>query len=233
MKKGAFRLIFSAIVAILSLIVCLPKTSTYGAEILNTKINHYLLGDDNQTPYLSNVDAGTSTGYNEYLLGETKIDPIKATASKGFQIVGWRLLFTEDVASSTSVTRLVNGNQVLNDAQLFKTDDFSITYQAENNEPFNVDYTISYLDLDNDGYNETSTLQISKIVENVTIDPVFDYIYTNVDVSSAVDLINIASYARIESADGENGTLFYRQEDASNGKYLDSILYKNGSPEKV
>lgn len=232
MKKGAFRLIFSAIVAILSLIVCLPKTSTYGAEILNTKINHYLLSDDNQTPYLSSVDAGTSTGYNEYLLGETNVDPIEATASKGFQIVGWRLLFTEDVASSTQtpVKRIIGETEeIVNNVATFKTSNFTITYQAVNNEPFSVDYTISYLDLDNDGYNETSTLQISKIVENVTIDPVFDYIYTNVDVSSAVDLINIASYARIESADGENGTLFYRQEDASNGKYLDSILYKNGS----
>ena len=231
MKKGAFRLIFTAIVAILSLVVCLPKNSTYGAEILNTKVNHYLLSDDNQTPYLSTVDAGTSTGYNEYLLGEINIEPIEATASKGFQIVGWRLLFTEDVASSVSVTRWVDDKQILNNSQLFKTDTFSITYQAENNAPFSVDYTISYSDTDNDGYNETSILRISKIVENVTIDPVFDYIYTNVNVTEAIELTGIVNDYAYTSVDTDGSVMYYKTETTLSDKiqYNDSYLHKNGS----
>ena len=77
MKKNAFRFILSFAVAILSLLVCLPKNSVWAATVAQDQATCYMI-DTGGSTYQTNIDAGSATGYGEYLLGDTDIAPIKA-----------------------------------------------------------------------------------------------------------------------------------------------------------
>ena len=231
MKKRAFGLIFCFAVAILSLVVCLPKNTSFAATVDNTKLAYYLLDDGK--PYESTIEAGRSSGYDEYLLGETNIKPIEATANNGFALVGWRVVFTDNVSKQYSATRKINGTEILNNQEIFKSTDFEVVYDAENfSESFSVKYKITYHDADMDGFYDSGKLEFDKVVENATIDPVFDYIYSNIDATNLVELdnvLNLEVWHKIENV-LPNTNLIYKTSTIETGKtkYSNSYLQKEG-----
>lgn len=226
MKKKAFGFLFSLIAAVLSLCVCLPKNSAtaFAASVENSKQAYFLL-DDN-APYESTIEAGTASGYNEYLLGETDIEPISAQANAGFYIAGWRIVFSE-VGATAPVARIVEESVVADNQSIFKANSFTVTYQA-NTGNFNVDYVISYEDLDGDGKVEKSTITTSQIVENVVIDPVFDYIYTNVEITDFMSLTDLSKYNRLTVADTTEILYKTRTTLADATQFGEAILLKGG-----
>ncbi len=225
MKKKAFGVLFSFVVAVLSLCVCLPKNSAVAnaASVENSKQAYFLIDD---SPYESNIAAGSASGYNEYLLGETNIEPISAEANQGFYVVGWRVVFSQ-VGASTPVVRKIGETVVADNQSVFETNSFSVTYQAESGS-FDVEYTINYEDIDGDGKTEKATITTSQIVENVVIDPVFDYIYTNVEITDFVALLDLASYNNLSISSSTE--LLYKSQTTlvDSTKYSDSILLKDG-----
>lgn len=228
MKKKAFGLIFSIMVAILSLVVCLPKSSVLAATLAQNKTSNYLL-DDVGAPYESNIEAGEATGYGEYLLGDQNIDPITATAFEGFYIVGWRVTFTEVVSASYSVTRKCVDVVIEDNESIFKQSSFSITYLATEGQSFDVGYEIENVDTNEDGYCDKSILKISQIVENITIDPVFDYIYTNIDVTDLIQLVDLTTYHTVSQASADADLLYLSNAtDDGKTKYQNSLLVANG-----
>lgn len=227
MKKRAFGLIFSFAVAILSLVVCLPKNASFAAVVENTKLAYYLI--DNDTPYESTIEAGVSKGYDEYLLGETNIKPIEATANDGFQLVGWRIVFTDDVSKQYNVTRQIDGATILNNQASFKQNNFSVDYTTEDGtQSFSVNYKITYADTDLDGYNDYGKLEFDQVVENATIDPVFDYIYSNLDATNLIELDNVADAEKWHKIENvlPSTNLIYTSSTTENGttKFANSYL---------
>lgn len=226
MKKKAFGLLFSLVVAVLSLCVCLSKNTVAvsAASVENSKQAYFLI-DDN-APYESNIEAGIASGYNEYLLGETNIEPISAQAHNGFYVVGWRVMFSE-VGSSVPVARIIEESVVADNQAVFRTNSFTVTYQAESGN-FDVNYTINFEDLDGDGKAEKSTITTSQIVENVVIDPVFDYIYTNVEITNFMPLTDLTSYNRI-TVSGTTEFLYKERTSLADAtKFSEAILLKEG-----
>lgn len=226
MKKKAFGVLFSFLVAVLSLCVCLQKNgmSVNAASVENSKQAYFLI--DNDTPYESNMAVGSASGYNEYLLGETNIEPISAEANQGLYIVGWRVVFSE-VDASSSVERKIGEMVIANNQSVFEKNSFSVTYQTETGN-FDVDYTISYEDLDGDGKAEKSTIIASQIVENVVIDPVFDFIYSNIEITEFVPLLDLESYNRLTLT--ATTELLYKNSTtlADSTQYSNSIILDDG-----
>ncbi len=229
MKRKAFGLIFGLVVAVLALVVSLPQKVTYAANVEKTKTATFLI--NNNLPYEADVDAGVSTGYDEYLLGEKNVEPIKATANQGFQIVGWRVVFTDDVSKQYSTTRKLGEQTIENGEQIYSSTDFEITYQAaEFEQSFSVKYTLTYQDKNGDGYFDYSLLTFDQVVENVTIDPVFDFIYSNVDATQLLKLDNLGDSTKWQSVNiGEGQDLFFGESINENGttKYSNSFLKTN------
>lgn len=222
MKKRAFGLIFSIVVTALSLIVCLPKNNVYASQTEQTKTAHFLL---NETPYESDIDVGTASGYDEYLLGEENIKTIEATANAGFKIVGWRLVFG---GVDNSITRQIDLQDIESNSAIFKDSSFVVSYiSADEQSQVDVSYEITYQSKNsNNLYYDYSTIKPSKIAENVKVEPVFDYVYTNLDVSSMIELSTVEGY---QSETISEGVLKYKTSSIDNSitKYQDSYLFKD------
>ena len=231
MKKNAFRFILSFAVAILSLLVCLPKNSVWAATVAQDQATCYMIDTGGDT-YQTNIDAGSATGYGEYLLGDTDIEPIKASAKAGFYVAGWQISFTEVVSADYQVTRKIAGQTIADNTAIYQESSFAISYETEDGQSFDVNYTISQSDLNNDGYFEQSILSTSQIVENIKVNPVYDYIYTNVDTTEFVALSNLGAYQTISNIFGntdlvyltssteEAVTVYHNAYLKTNGKYF-------------
>ena len=207
MKKNACRFILSFAVAILSLLVCLPKNSVWAATVAQDQATCYMI-DTGGSTYQTNIDAGSATGYGEYLLGDTDIAPIKASAKAGFYVAGWQISFTEVVSADYQVTRKIDGRTIADNTAIYQESSFAISYETEDGQSFDVNYTISQSDLNNDGYFEQSILSTSQIVENIKVNPVYDYIYTNVDTTDFVALSNLGEYQTISNIFGNTDLVY-------------------------
>ena len=229
MKKKAFGLIFGVLVAVLSLVVCLPKSFSYAANDDTSKAAHFLI--DGEDAYLSSLEVGKSSGYNEYLLGEdeTKIQPIEATANQGFKIVGWRLTFGGVDTTKYQITRKIDEQTISDNSAVIKTQTFTVDYIADEGS-FAVEYTMSFESRNSNGqYFDYSTIKPNGIVENVTVDPVFDFVYSNLDVTDVIELTDIkSSYQQLNIETGK--TLLFEAEETVEDvtKYTNSYLFEDG-----
>jgi len=126
---------------------------------------YYLLGADGN-PYEANTEVGTVDGSGKFVVGQRGVS-INATAKDNFQIVGWQITYDEQSGKvQYEDIKSVEGSK-------------TITLTMKDNSTTTADISAVYVN----GYIKTSSVSLVYVFEDVTIRPIFDSIYYQVDVS--------------------------------------------------
>ncbi len=162
-------------------------------------------------PYKDEVIAGQTSGYGKFVLNAKDVS-LSTTANTGFELVGWN--FTYFSGEETNKFLYLFSEE----ENLTKTSNsFVYTLPSETVEGQAVTIKAEYFDLDNDNFFDSGTFNISNVFSDMTVEPVFDYIYYNLDVSSAFGLTDVAASLSESSSyktlQVNGSTLFYLQED--------------------
>lgn len=100
-------------------------------------------------------------------------------------------------------------------AELYK--DASNTYYIVNSR--NIAINITFEDVNEDGCNDEGLLEISEVFENVSVEPVFDFIYYKVEITNFVDKIKLPSVL----VENFNGYKIYGNQDGNENNYIKTI----------
>ncbi|MFQ6751999.1 MAG: YDG domain-containing protein [Clostridia bacterium] len=195
------------IIALISVmtILCLglfnmPEMTAYAVGE-DVKESYYLYDETKPNKaYKSDVVAGTTVGYDKYEL--TKPASLKTKANLGFEIKGW--LISYKLKGSESVTTE------------FITDDKTIVEGTKN-----VLLDITNTDTDLDGRYDESILDVASVFADMSVEPVFDYIYYSVELGNMMNFINLSNY----TADTIGENLLYHKD----ATYQNSILKTVGN----
>lgn len=197
-------------------------------EAVGTEQNYgsyYLIGED-KIPYRVDTDkytdfapAGSASGYStEEVIGQENFT-ITATASSGYQLVGWKIEYTE---------RINNGEQPGTHEYIDLTsflESSKILYEQVGTST--IAYTLTKTDANFDRLCDSGSLTISRVAENLNIIPVFDYVYYSLDISSIFNLRASSGENAYTTTDNE---LFYTAiEQTEDGVdcYKNAVLNDN------
>ena len=125
----------------------------------------YLIGGDGE-PYMANKAVGSIDGTGKYVVGQPVV-MFTATAKDNFQIVGWQIIYDEQ-SGKTQYESFVN-------AQSPKV----ITLTAKDDRTINAEISSTYVN----GYIKTSSFNLDYVFEDLTIRPIFDHIYYQVEIN--------------------------------------------------
>ena len=211
MKKGLISGLVIFVAVMMSLFIFPAKQTVSAVEEEQEVASTYLVDTNEEgeiVPYSSRVTAGYTTGYgDEFETGATNVS-LSTTAETGFKFVGWQIQFedgtSEFITSTTSFT--------LTDPD---------TPEGEDAQTMQITFTVANEDSNADGYADKSTLTISRIGEDYKIEPVFDYIYYNLDLSDVFSIITGYSQTEIGGL-----TVYYTQQVENT--YQNSIVLLNG-----
>ena len=186
MKIGKLRILILIVCSVLTLgLFCLPKQQVFAVDA--SKDCYYLIDQNNQ-PYLSNVKAGTAQGYGEIILNESAT--ITAQANSTFVIAGWYVVFDEQGS----------------DAHFYGLNEEDIVYTYGEGDD-QVDVVLS---IESSSDSKSSELYISNVFESLTVEPVFDYIYYDVNVTQLGVYIDLNQTINID----ENVVAYYSDSSA-------------------
>lgn len=146
-------------------------------------------GESDET-YVLDGYAGSASGYGTFITGE-KDAQLVANSFAGFTIKGWLISYAEQ-----------SGDNI---AYISKNDLTDGKVNVTTKEGESVEIAISYQDMNTDGYDDRSVLIIDEVFEDIEIEPVFDYIYYNLDITSIVDLAKLSGF----TADPNNANILY------------------------
>ena len=171
-RVKSIKYLMFCFVLMLSTFCFLPKINQVYSADENEVQNYYLINNLSLTSTdkikkSSNV-LGSTTGYGKFLLGEENIT-LTAKATDGYKIVGW---FVGERDETNNLT-----GEIITENQIISVEGQEISYQIEffdNNSDSNVDY---------------STFTVSKVYENLFVEPVFDYIYYDILLSNNIEKI--------------------------------------------
>ena len=202
MKKSYLRI--SIFVLLMSICACCfislnkSNNSVYAAA-QETQNCYYLLEKEN-TPYLSTQAVGKIEGSGEFVVGTDNL-VLTATAYRNYQLVGWQVVYNEqgDRTEFIGTDGLVDNSKTIKMAPLGVTSD-------ENK----VDATLAFSV--KNGYFTTGTFTLSKVFEDLTIRPVFDHIYYQVNIN---DLVAVSTNDNVLSVGSD--TLYYDSSTTTGG----------------
>ena len=137
-----------------------------------TRTNRYLINESGNGVEIATENLGETSGYGKFVLEAENVTLI-ASAYEGYKIVGWHITYTEEGRTN-------------NTTQFIKFDEETPKLIDKNDTEREVD--IQY----EDNYTK-STFTLAKVFEDMIIEPVFDYIYYYLDISSFVSKIELPS----------------------------------------
>ncbi len=167
--------------------------------------------------YQSNLTAGTVTGdFDNHIIGTADLG-FSASVNEGFQLVGW--LVTDS-----------DGSYVLNaaDASLDATSgSYMVSKKVTADSASYGTYTAYFTDSDSDGLYDASTLALDKVYDSISINPIYDYIYYDVDLTELSGVVDHFAYSKVELSSWEEGdttyyTYLYYKTTTSTTLYTDS-----------
>ena len=82
-----------------------------------------------------------------------------------------------------------------------------------------VAISVTYEDVNDDGCNDEGLLEISKVFENISVEPVFDFIYYQVEITSFVDKIKLPNVL----VENFKGYKIYGKTDGTEDVYIKTI----------
>ena len=197
------------ILSFIMLAVCsamfLPTINTKKTAAADTSTQYaseYLY--DGANVYFSTVSGGYADGYGAYTKGQKA--ELTATANDGFELVGWRIKYDDDSTQFVDTTDTAS--------EYNKT---SPEYETK----YKMNFVLTFTDNKNsDGKNDYGTLSIDFAKVDMVINPVFAYVYYNVEIEDAdqIDLEN-------ETLIAENTYLYYPTPDpVVAGEYKDAVI---------
>lgn len=155
--------------------------------------SYYLLVEDGEYTK-SEVEVGKTTGYGIFNIDKTDI-PLKTDANDGYKFVGW-LIKSGGEQNLLSETSTISG----------------------------ITYTITKTDVNfEDGEIDHAELTISNLVEDLVVEPVFDYIYYQLDITNLLD-----KFALPENQIVENGKTIYYSSLDDEGVYGNVVVNDSG-----
>lgn len=160
----------------------------------------YLIGGDGE-PYMANKAVGSIDGTGKYVVGQPVV-MFTATAKDNFQIVGWQIIYDEQ-SGKTQYESFVN-------AQSPKV----ITLTAKDDRTINAEISSTYVN----GYIKTSSFNLDYVFEDLTIRPIFDHIYYQVEINELVSFSSL-----VKSAEQIEGNDFYYSSTSD-------VTLTNGTP---
>lgn len=174
------------------------KDETKASE--DIKNSSYLFIDDDEN-YKSSIMAGRTQGYGHIVVGEEA--NLQTTANQGFKVMGW------------SIT-----DNLHNTPKIFVTETGDVEIAGEE-----IGITVDVQDKDADGYNEFSNLTIQKVNTNLTVEPVFDFIYYSADITALFPMSSLDGFSTLSIG---TSTVYYADShlDDKTGitRYEDAIL---------
>lgn len=173
---------------------------------------YYLLGD-NDVAYKSNTIVGGLEGLGDFIVGENQIE-LTATAKPNFQLVGWRIVYDEQESKVEYFDDegLTAGSKIITLTAKDETDN-GVDDAKE------VQAMLTFTETN--GYFTSGTFKIENVFEDITVNPVFDHIYYQVDINN---LLEISSHTNTVDIDGN--TLYYETsvENAGITEYKNSYI---------
>lgn len=212
--KGKLRFLIFFVLVISSLIV-LPSFNIKSTQADNSDSveSCYLINGNDA--YESDVVAGTTFGYGDYLLGTNNVS-LTTHANAGFKVAGWKIIYAEENSKVEQEFDFYTAEDLLteDDIKYSKTEHITLTYLDDSNveQTITIDYNFDYFDNDSDGYFEESVFTISKKFEDIKVEPVFDFIYYDVKFED-VNLIKLPT----NSTELGTKTLYYTTYSVDNG----------------
>lgn len=196
-KKVGF--IFTFALVICSLFFAMPLSGTHAYEPTDEVDSKYLITTDydNNEVYLSNEVAGKTSGYGDFIIDERDIT-LSTTAQSGFKIAGWQILYVD-----SGTTKFVDADE----AGLV---DGIYTQTVEIDAEYSVDIVINYFDENSNGIKNRSTFTISRVFDDLRVEPVFEYIYYKVQVDDAKVIGNLEDFNTLPLSSLE--TLYYETQ---------------------
>lgn len=195
-----FTLLSMMSVLCLGLFTFKDKESVYAAA--GDTVSSYYLdvdGEEGDDPYKSIVEAGTTSGYGRYRVDATNV-VLTTSANTGFEFKYWYVM----IGATTQII-------------------------TEDTEIEGVDFSITTADTDSDQYNDSSTITLSSVVKDMYVEPVYDYIYYNIDLDGFYDN-NIPKNVYIgELSDNTVGTTYGEQDVNFYYKSTSSIVSGAGN----
>ncbi len=172
----------------------------------------YLLFDGEKI-YLGEDEAGTTSGIGKFKLDARDVT-LTANANDGFKILGWQVTYNDQ-----------------SEGDGFKTE--FIKYDSENEistnliskSGLNIPVSINFIDEDGNGDFEKSEFVISHVFENLTVDPIYDYVYYNLDITDIINLTNILNESFYHVDDLTFAKVYYADKTtADRTTYTNAIL---------
>jgi len=195
---------------------------------------NYKLGDENISLTATAKDGYKIVGWRIVLKDQNnKVEFIKssktiASLSKQFIELQGTLTFDSEeqftAYDGEDVTLYTNATDGINTyAELYK--DSSNKYYIVNSR--DVAINVVFEDVNEDGCNDEGLLEITKVFENITIEPVFDFIYYQVEITDFVNKIKLPSVL----VENFNGYKIYGLTNGEEGNYLKTIntIIKNAN----
>ncbi len=221
--------LISVCLVIFSLILLLPfnikNVNSYADFVdVNDVIESKYLVDNSsgeEQVFLSNLNeaAGTVYGYGKFNLGESTT--IVAEAQSGFKLVGFEINYLEQDRANEFLS--------INTALNTKVDDNGYTYFEKNLQDKNATEILvsaKFLDSNQDNYFDKGEFNVSRVFENIEVNAVFDYIYSNVNVTSFINLTDVKT--AYSSTNYNGATIYYYNDGATaGGQYNNAILNKD------
>ncbi len=221
MKKSC--LITSIFMLIISVCACLfvsPKNYDKNVYAVNAAQEncYYLLKEDGET-YESNQVIGHADGDGDFVVGEENV-LLTATANVNYQLVGWQIVYN----NQSEKTEFFGLNDLEDQGNDIYTKTINLTPKdiVSDDQKISAELTFVY----QNGYFASGTFNLARVFEDLTIIPVFDHIYYQININS---IVTVSTHNNQVSV-GYN-TLFYETSE-TNGSittYKNSYFLINGS----
>lgn len=217
MKKKAFKISIVAIIALICScgLFCFANNNkemlAYAAVSQECRT---LIGADRNSTYLSNQVVGEVEGVGEYVVGEHNV-VLTAKSKSNFQIVGFKVTYTEQ---SNKIQYIWLEDLTFSSGSAVA----ELTY-LDSSLASNVQITkINGLPTGLSKYLTEVSLSLDVVFENLSITPVFDHIYAEIDITNIFDVATLSS----KSFSWNGKTIYYEQEtiNAFAKKYSNAYL---------
>ncbi len=160
-----------------------------------------LLYDENNS-YEANVASGKVSGAGAYLLGDKNIE-LTATANSNYQLSGWKVVYDEQSERF----------EYFDVTSMLETSEVKLTPTGVTQDEDKISATI-VIEKEN-GYVKSGTFKLADVFEDMSIIPVFDHIYYNVNIDELIDITNHKNSIEIENS------VVYESEDSNEDSYPD------------
>lgn len=183
----------------------MPNEITTYAQGVNQDC-FYLIGGEGE-PYMANTPIGSVDGTGKFVVGQPE-KVLNAFAKDNFQFVGWQIIYDEQSGKTQYESILGVGSPK------------NITLTAEDGRTIDAQISSTYVN----GYIKSSSFSLDNVFEDLTIRPIFDHIYYQVEINELIGFSNITKSAKqIEGND-----FYYSSTDdvtLSNG--TSAIVYED------